>query len=162
MKPRFVIIMGVSGCGKSVVGKVLAQKLGWDFFDADDFHPPSNIKKMANGIPLMDEDRLPWLNTLHYLISTALKENHPGVLACSALKEKYRQILLAGSTDVQVVYLKGSYDFIWSRMSTRMDHYMQPAMLRSQFDILEEPSDALTIDIDQSIEEIVDLILSQG
>lgn len=161
MKPRFYIIMGVSGCGKSAVGKALAQRLGWRFFDADDYHPASNIKKMANGIPLTDEDRLPWLNALHALISTALKEDHPGVLACSALKEKYRQILLAGSADVQVVYLKGSYDLIWSRMSARADHYMQPAMLRSQFDILEEPGDALVMDIDQSIEEIVDLILYQ-
>jgi len=162
MKPRFYIIMGVSGCGKSAVGKALAQKLGWDFFDADDFHPPSNIKKMANGIPLMDEDRLPWLNTLHNLISTALMKDQPGVLACSALKENYRQILLSGSEEVQVVYLKGSYDLIWSRMSARAGHYMRPAMLRSQFDILEEPGDALFIDIDRSINEIVDLILYQG
>lgn len=161
MKPRFYIIMGVSGCGKTAVGKALARKLNWDFFDADDFHPASNIKKMANGIPLTDEDRAPWLNALHALIANALTEDHPGVLACSALKEKYRQILSAGNANVFVVYLKGSYDLIWSRMSARAGHYMQPAMLRSQFDILEEPDDALTIDIDRSIEEIVDLILSE-
>ena len=162
LKPRFYIIMGVSGSGKTAVGKALARELGWSFFDADDFHPASNIKKMANGIPLTDEDRAPWLNTLHVLIANALTEAHPGVLACSALKEKYRQVLSTSSTDVQVVYLKGSYDLIWSRMSARAGHYMQPAMLRSQFEILEEPDEALTIDIDRSVEDIVDLILSQG
>lgn len=160
MKPRFYIIMGVSGCGKSEVGKALAQRLGWDFFDADDFHPASNIEKMANGIPLTDEDRLPWLDALHELISKTLQKNRNGVLACSALKEKYRQQLMSGNADVQIVYLKGSYDLILSRMNTRTEHYMQPAMLRSQFDTLEEPHDALVVDIAMPIDVIVDAILA--
>lgn len=160
MSPHFYIIMGVSGCGKTAVGKALAQKLGWRFFDADDYHPTSNIEKMANGIPLTDEDRHPWLIALHAQISSALKENHPGVLACSALTQRYRQILLAGNTDVQLVFLKGSYDLIWSRMQARSGHYMQPSMLKSQFNLLEEPDDAFIIDVAQSVDEIVNLILS--
>ncbi|MDP3450811.1 MAG: gluconokinase [Anaerolineaceae bacterium] len=158
MKLKFFIIMGVSGSGKSEVGKALAQRLGWNFFDADDFHPTSNIEKMANGIPLTDEDRLPWLDALHELISKSLQENRNGVLACSALKEKYRQHLLFGNEDVQIVYLKGSFDLIMSRMAARAEHYMKPAMLQSQFNILEEPKDALVIDINMTIDEIVKLI----
>ncbi len=162
MKPRFYIIMGVSGCGKTAVGSALAQELGWAFFDADDFHPAVNIAKMASGIPLSDEDRLPWLDALHGLIVTALKENQPGVLACSALKESYRRRLLADLQDVRLIYLKGSYEIIWSRMSERTDHYMQPAMLQSQFDILEEPADALVMEITQSIKQIVNTIISNN
>src|SRR5688572_10181249 len=119
MKTRFFIVMGVSGSGKSEVGSALAQHLGWDFYDADDFHPPANIAKMAAGVPLDDTDRAPWLASLHELISTSLKKDKPGVLACSALKERYRQQLLTDNDDVQLVYLKGSYELIWSRMSGR-------------------------------------------
>jgi gluconokinase len=159
MKTRFFIIMGVSGSGKSEVGKALAEKLGWDFYDADDFHPPANVAKMASGIPLDDGDRAPWLTTLRDLIATSLKQNKPAVLACSALKERYRQRLLDGNADVQLVYLKGSYDLIWSRMSARKNHYMKPHMLRSQFDALEEPRNALMIDISLPLVEIPDMIL---
>jgi gluconokinase len=162
MKPRFYIIMGVSGCGKSEVGKALAQRLGWDFSDADDFHPASNIEKMANGIPLTDEERLPWLDSLHALISKNLQKNHNGVLACSALKEKYRQHLLFGNEDVQIVYLKGSFDLIMSRMTARSEHYMKPAMLQSQFEDLEEPKNALDMDITQSVDDIVHAILAKS
>jgi gluconokinase len=159
MKTRFFIVMGVSGSGKTEVGRSLAQHLGWDFYDADDFHPADNITKMAAGIPLDDSDRAPWLASLHELISTSLKKDQPGVLACSALKERYRQQLLAGNDDVQLVYLKGSYELIWSRMSARKDHYMKPHMLRSQFETLEEPENALVIDISNSIEGILRDIL---
>jgi len=159
MKTRFFIVMGVSGCGKSSVGKRLAEYLGWDFYDADDFHPPANVAKMANGIPLDDSDRTPWLTALNELISSSLKADQPGVLACSALKERYRQRLMEGNTGVQIVYLKGSYDLIWSRMEKRTDHYMKPHMLKSQFDALEEPTNALTIDISMSVEDIVQEIL---
>ena len=159
MKTRFFIVMGVSGCGKSSVGKALAERLGWDFYDADDFHPPENVAKMVNGIPLDDSDRAPWLATLHDLISSSLKADQPGVLACSALKERYRQQLLKDNDDVQFVYLKGSYDLIWSRMSKRQDHYMKPQMLKSQFEALEEPTNALTLDISKSVGEIVGDIL---
>ena len=155
MNTRFFIIMGVSGCGKTNVGQSLAAQLSWDFYDADDFHPPENVAKMAQGIPLNDSDRAPWLAALHDLISSSLKKDRPGVLACSALKERYRQQLLKDNADVQLVYLKGSYDLIWSRMSARKDHYMKPQMLQSQFETLEEPQNALTIDISMPIEEIV-------
>jgi gluconokinase len=152
--------MGVSGCGKTAVGKVLAQKLGWDFFDADDFHPPANIAKMASGIPLTDEERAPWLAALHDLIVSCLAQDRPGVLACSALKERYRQVLLAGNADVQFVYLKGSYELIWSRMETRTGHYMKAQMLQSQFGALEEPVDAMTVDVALPVDEIVEKIVT--
>ena len=161
MKTGFIIVMGVSGCGKSSVGKLLAEKLGWDFYDADDFHPSINVKKMADGIPLDDSDRAPWLALLHELISSSLKQNQPGVLACSALKERYRQQLIEGNENVQLVYLKGSYDLIWSRMSTRREHYMQPEMLQSQFDALEEPVNALTMDISGPVDDISLKVLEQ-
>lgn len=159
MNIRFFIVMGVSGCGKSSVGQTLASRLGWNFYDADDFHPPENVAKMASGTPLDDSDRAPWLSALHDLISSSLREDKPGVLACSSLKERYRQQLLNGNESVQIVYLKGSYDLIWSRMSARKDHYMKPHMLKSQFEALEEPSNALTMDISMSIEDIVQEIL---
>lgn len=159
MNIRFFIVMGVSGCGKSSVGQTLASRLGWSFYDADDFHPPENVAKMASGTPLDDSDRAPWLSALHDLISSSLREDKPGVLACSSLKERYRQQLLDGNESVQIVYLKGSYDLIWSRMSARKDHYMKPHMLKSQFEALEEPSNALTMDISMSVEDIVQEIL---
>lgn len=160
MKTRFFIMIGVSGCGKTSVGQLLARSLGWDFYDADDFHPPENVSKMANGIPLTDSDRAPWLASLHDLISSSLKADRPGVLACSALKERYRRQLMDDNEGVQLVHLKGSYDLIWSRMETRTDHYMKPHMLKSQFEALEEPVDALTIDIALPQEEIVQEIIS--
>jgi len=158
MKARFVIVMGVAGSGKTTVGELLAQRLGWNFYDADAFHPAENIAKMANGTPLDDSDRAPWLAALQALISTSLKENRPAVLACSALKESYRQWLLEENEGVQFVYLKGSYDIIWSRISQRKDHYMKPEMLQSQFEALEEPANALTIDVSLSVAEIVEEI----
>jgi gluconokinase len=159
MKARFFTVMGVSGSGKTSVGKALADRLGWQFYDADDFHPPENIAKMANGMPLDDSDRVLWLAALHDLISSSLKADRPGVLACSALKEHYRQQLLNGNRDVQLIYLKGNYDLIWSRMQTRSDHYMKPSMLKSQFATLEEPVNALTVEISRSVCVIVQQIL---
>ena len=160
MKTRFFIVMGVSGCGKSSVGQSLAQSLGWDFYDADDFHPPANITKMASGTPLDDSDRAPWLASLNELISSSLKADSPGVLACSALKERYRQQLMDGNEGVQIIYLKGSYDLIWSRMEKRTDHYMKPHMLKSQFEALEEPKNAITVDVSMAVDEIVQEIIS--
>ena len=159
MKPRFLIVMGVSGSGKTSVGKMLAMQLGWDFYDADDFHPPENIAKMADGIPLDDSDRATWLAALHDLIFSSLKTDRPGVLACSALKERYRQQLMTGNDNVQLVYLKGSYELIRSRMASRRDHYMKAHMLKSQFDALEEPTDTIVIDVSMSVDEIVHAIL---
>jgi len=159
MKTRFFIIMGVAGSGKTRVGRSLAQQLGWEFYDADDFHPPENIAKMAGGIPLDDADRAPWLAALHDLISSSLKTDRPGVLACSALKERYRQQLMGGKEGVHLVYLKGSYELIWSRMEQRSDHYMKPHMLKSQFNTLEEPTHALTVDVTMPVEDLVHEIL---
>ena len=161
MDTRFFIVMGVSGSGKTTVGKVLASELGWGFYDADDFHPPENISKMENRIPLTDADRAPWLAALHRLIESCLTRNRPGVLACSALKERYRQRLIEGNDEVQLVYLRGSYELIWSRMSVRKDHYMKPEMLKSQFEALEEPAGALTVDVSLPVYEIVQEILRQ-
>jgi gluconokinase len=151
--------MGVSGCGKTTIGKALAMKLGWDFYDADDFHTSENIAKMSSGIPLVDDDRSPWLVSLHALISTCLKENKHGVMACSALKERYRQMLLTGNKGVLIVYLKGDYDLIWARMVARPGHYMKPEMLKSQFDALDEPTNGLVVDMSLSVDEIVTHIL---
>jgi len=159
MKDSFFIIMGVSGSGKTDVGKSLAQALGWDFFDADDFHPIENIAKMAGGIPLTDSDRAPWLDSLHNLISSSLTKNRPGVLACSALKERYRQRLLDGNDNAQIIYLKGSYELIRSRMNARKEHFMKPHMLQSQLETLEEPFNALIVDIAPPVDEIVKVIL---
>src|SRR5438105_2209154 len=111
-----VILMGVSGSGKTTVSTMLAADLGWSFYDADDFHPASNVQKMASGIPLTDEDRLPWLQTLRDLIATHLVEHRSGVLACSALRERYRQMLCVDPAQVRVVYLKGDYETIRQRM----------------------------------------------
>ena len=161
MKTRFIIVMGVAGSGKTTVGEQLAQHLGWNFYDADAFHPAENIAKMANGTPLSDTDRAPWLAALNALITASLNENRPAVLACSALKESYRQQLLARKEGIQFVYLKGSYDLIWSRISRRKNHYMKPQMLQSQFKALEEPADALTFDVSLPVAEIVEGIIKQ-
>ncbi len=161
LAPRFLIVMGVSGCGKSTIAQMLAQRLGWDYYDADQFHPAANINKMANGIPLTDADRQPWLESLRKLISTCLAENRPGTLACSALKQRYRTILVQEDKDVGIIFLKGSFDLIWSRMSQRSDHYMKPNMLKSQFEALEEPKEAIVVGIERTPEEICDEVLSQ-
>lgn len=150
-----VILMGVSGCGKTTVGERLARDLGWRFYDGDDFHPQANIHKMARGIPLNDDDREPWLNILQKLINNHLKEGKPAVVACSALKKMYRDILLRDNGDARLVYLKGDYDLILERMDARMGHYMKSGLLTSQFQTLEEPQDAISIDISQEPERIV-------
>jgi gluconokinase len=160
METRFFIIMGVSGCGKTSVGIELASRLNWTFYDGDDFLTPANIAKMAQGTPLNDADRAPWLASLHNLISTNSVEGSSGVLACSALKERYRRILLADNPNVKIVYLKGSYDLIWPRMAARAGHFMKPTMLQSQFDTLEEPTVALTVDASLPVDEIVAIIIN--
>ncbi|MGZ9164579.1 MAG: gluconokinase [Anaerolineales bacterium] len=158
MGPRGFLIMGVSGSGKTTLGEPLARKLGWDFFDADDFHPPENIAKMAAGIPLNDLDRAPWLAALHDKFLSTLGADRHLVLACSALKETYRAQLLEGMDGIAIIYLKGSYDLIWSRMSIRERHYMKPEMLQSQFDALEEPKDAIVLDAKMSVKDMIDTI----
>ena len=159
-QPTGFLIIGVSGSGKTTVGQALAQKLGWEFFDADDFHPPANIAKMASGIPLSDSDRAPWLAALHDQLSSSLKSNRHPVLACSALKENYRAQLLDGINGIEIIHLRGSYDLIWSRMSTREGHYMRPEMLRTQFAVLEDPENVFALDISMTVKDMIDRIIA--
>ena len=159
MTPSGFLVIGVSGAGKSSLGRQLARKLGWDFLDADDFHPPQNIAKMAAGIPLTDSDRVPWLAMLNDQLLSAQKTGMHLVLGCSALKEKYRLQLLEGMEGIALIYLKGTYDLIWSRMSEREQHFMKPELLQSQFLALEEPRNALILDISLPLEEMIDKIL---
>jgi gluconokinase len=155
--------MGVSGSGKSAVGRALAARLGCPFYDGDDFHPPENIAKMANGTPLTDLDRLPWLTRINQLVHDHLSRGARVVVACSALKASYRTQLRAGNPGLVFVYLRGDYDTIQARMAGRRGHYMQPGMLASQFAALEPPAagEALTADITPGITEIVANILEQ-
>jgi gluconokinase len=156
---RAVILMGVSGCGKTSVGEGLSEALGWSFYDGDDFHPQANIDKMAQGIPLNDADRQPWLVKLHQLIVEHLDANRSLIVASSALKARYRQTLRGGRDEVAFVHLKGDFDLIYARMKERSGHYMKAEMLRSQFRDLEEPEDALTVSIEKPVEQIVEEIL---
>jgi len=151
--------MGVSGSGKSTVGKALAYELSWAFFDGDDYHPQRNVAKMRSGIPLTDDDRRDWLLSLAKLISDNLGRSSPGVLACSALKQQYRDLLSVDPEGVKYVYLKGTRELISASMHERAGHYMQAGMLDSQFMALEEPHEALTVDIDHSPQEIVSFII---
>ncbi|MFZ3200061.1 MAG: gluconokinase [Candidatus Acidiferrales bacterium] len=150
-----VIVMGPEGVGKTTVGTLLARELGRQFVDADDFHPPANIEKMARGIPLTDADRAPWLAALHDAIMHWDAERRNVVLACSALERSYRA-RLAQNADVEFVYLKGSYELIAQRIRTREGHFAHEDLLASQFAILEEPQDAITVDASRTPEEIAE------
>ncbi|MCR9132772.1 MAG: gluconokinase [bacterium] len=155
--PR-IILFGVSGCGKSTVASLLAKLLDVPFIEADDFHPKANIYKMKSGIPLNDEDRKPWLDTLN---SELHKRSETGfVLACSALKEQYRKLLSDGILGIRWIYLDGSFDTIHQRMKER-EHFMKPEMLQSQFDALEIPEYGIHCSIEYPPEEIVNQILEQ-
>jgi gluconokinase len=149
------IVMGVSGCGKSTVARKLAESCGGTWLDADDFHPGSNKLKMSAGIPLTDEDRSPWLAILNAKLRSAMGGDKPFFLACSALKQKYRDRLADGLPSLNFVYLKGSFELIHSRMSARTGHFMPAALLESQFADLEEPKDAIVLDISKSIDEMI-------
>ncbi|MEJ6483816.1 gluconokinase [Nostoc punctiforme UO1] len=158
-----IIVMGVSGSGKTTIGKLLADSLGWEFSDADSFHSPENVDKMRRGIPLTEADRMPWLQDLQTAIKHWLQENKNVVLACSALKDSYRQFLVsdsdrctnAKSDGIKLVYLKGSYELIQIRLQERSNHYMSEKLLNSQFDTLEEPLDTISIDVAQPPQIIV-------
>jgi len=153
-EPKVIVLMGVTGSGKSTIGGLLSQGLGWKYYDADDFHPPANVRKMADGIPLEDEDRWPWLEGLAVEIGNWLEGGQGAILACSALKESYRRLLIGGREQVRIVHLKGDKDLIANRLAERVDHYMPASLLDSQFQTLEEPQDALVVDIDATPEEI--------
>ena len=149
-----VVLMGVAGSGKTTVGRLLAGGLGWKFYDADDFHPPANVEKMSRGVALDDDDRRPWLEVLSRLIDDSHARGENAVLACSALKENYRRLLLADEL-TRLFYLKGDYDTVWGRVANRRGHYMKPEMLDSQFAALEEPVAASHLDASLPPGEIV-------
>lgn len=152
-----LIIMGVSGSGKTTIGSLLAKELNIKFYDADDFHSNSNKDKMSKAIALTDEDRIVWLNDLRELIKTVSEENDSAVLACSALKEAYRDMLQVNE-QVKFVYLKGTYQLIETRLKARAGHYMPTTLLQSQFDALEEPKGVLMVDISDTPEIIIQTI----
>lgn len=178
--PGALLVMGVSGSGKSTVGALLASKLGWKFYDADDYHPEENRRKMERGIPLNDQDRIPWLCTLHDVLLRDIASGQHVVLACSALKKMYRDILIRGKdgaaptgeepgkedkpTAVQLlaVYLSGSFAAISGRLLQRKGHFMPPELLQSQFDTLEPPcapENFMEVSVDRSLSEITATIL---
>ena len=150
-----VVLMGVSGAGKTTIGSALAASLGCDFLDADDWHPPANVAKMAAGHPLDDDDRRPWLDRLNTELRAREARNESAVLACSALKETYRDRLTQGLARVDLVFLHGSFDLIRERLAARQHRYMPPALLQSQFLALEPPQRAIRIDVALSAEECV-------
>jgi gluconokinase len=156
-----IILMGVSGSGKTTIGARLAQVLGWPFYDGDQFHSPANVAKMQQGMPLTDEDRWPWLQALRAHIETCIHQGVSVVLACSALKQAYREYLIIDEAAVKLVYLKGDYDLIYERLAQRQGHFMPPGLLASQFAALEEPEQGVVVDIVHPPETIVALIREQ-
>ena len=154
-----VILMGVSGVGKTTIGQILSGKLGWPLFDADEFHSAANIEKMRNGIPLEDADRWPWLDRMNAMLKDREGRGESVLLACSALKQAYRDRLSKGTAELRWIYLKGRVDLIQARLEARKGHYMKAGLLESQFAALEEPSDALNVDIDDTPDAIADSIL---
>jgi gluconokinase len=155
-----VVVMGVTGSGKTTIGVLLARRLGWEFVDADSFHSPANVEKIRRGIALDDADRAPWLKALRDAMEGWAAEHKSVVLACSSLKKSYRdELSITGET--KFVYLKGSYDLIYQRLRRRHGHFASETILASQFAALEEPDDAITVGIDHSEDEIVGEIMRQ-
>jgi gluconokinase len=161
MAPRVLLVMGVSGSGKTTVGALLAGKLGWTYAEADEFHPPANVAKMAAGHPLTDEDRWPWLQAIRAWIGAQLARGEPGVVTCSALKRAYRDLLR--EPGVTLVYLHGTRELIGRRMAARPGHFFKPELLDSQFAALEEPAPdegVVTVSIGGTPAQIADAIVA--
>lgn len=154
-----LILIGPMGCGKTFIGKMVAARLDWPFYDGDDFHPRANVEKMRAGVPLTDEDRRSWLERLHEEIQTWLSRGANAILACSALKQAYRDALGVNQTTVKTVYLKGSYELLRSRIEGRRHPYMNKELLKSQMETMEEPHDGFTVDVSATPDAIVDTIV---
>lgn len=158
---RVIVVMGVSGSGKSTIGKALAEELNWDFVDADDHHSAANREKLSRGQALNDADRVDWLNSLSQLIATRISKNTECVLACSALKEWHRATLSNGDRRVKFVHLHGSKELIARRLAARKGHFSSPLILDSQFEAFEPPKNCLKVEVEASVSEIVREIRSQ-
>ena len=156
-----LILMGVSGTGKSTIGQALSERLNWPYFEGDTFHPSANVEKMRAGIPLNDDDRAPWLLLIRAAIEEELASGSSAIFASSALKASYREILQRDDKRIKFVFLQGSYELIMNRLKSRNHEYMPSSLLKSQFDALEEPQDAIKVSIDQPIEKIVEEILEK-
>ena len=156
-----VVLMGVSGCGKTTVGQILAERTGWHLYDADEFHSAASIEKMRRGIALEDADRWPWLDRMNAMLVLKQAQGENALLACSALKQKYRDRLAKGSVQLRWVYLKGDFDLIRRRLDARKNHYMKAGLLESQYAALEEPDDAIVAHIDSEPDAIADFVMSQ-
>ena len=153
-----LVLFGVSGSGKTTIGRLLAQELDWNFYDADDFHPTSNVEKMRQGLPLAEADRWPWLERLRELLTQGIARKEELILACSALKEEYRKYLHIND-EIKWIFLKGEYQLIADRIQDRRGHFMNPNLLRDQFEVLEEPrGNAVVIDIAADPTTIVERI----
>ena len=156
-----VVLMGVSGCGKTTVGLVLAERTGWRLYDADEFHSAASIEKMRSGFALEDADRWPWLDRMNAMLVQKQAQGECVLLACSALKQKYRDRLAKGCLQLHWVYLKGDFDLIRRRLEARKNHYMKAGLLESQFAALEEPQDAIVAEIGAAPDAIADFVLGQ-
>jgi gluconokinase len=162
--PAVLVIMGVSGSGKTTISALLAARLGWELADADSFHSAANVQKMQSGVPLTDEDRWPWLHAIAAWIDATRRAGRRGIVACSALKRSYREILLDGRPDVRLVYLQGDAKLIGRRMAKRHGHFMPAELLQSQFDTLEEPGpdeNAIVVSVDAAPEAMAARILTE-
>jgi gluconokinase len=155
------LIMGVMGSGKSTVGKLLASRLKCPLHEADDYHSRESIKKMESGISLNDKDRKPWIFAVRAVIDMELANGGNAVITCSALKEKYRKTLISGRKEIKLIYLKATKNYIYERMRKHTGHHINPSLLPSQFNDLEEPKNALTIEAQLPTERIVDIIISE-
>src|SRR5258705_11868964 len=156
-----VLVMGVSGSGKTTIGEALARKLGWKYVDADDYHPMANIKKMGAGVPLEDSDRWPWLEKINEELVKFQERGKSVVVGCSALKEAYRDRLARGLRDFRVVYLRGEFQLIQSRIAERKHRFMPATLLQSQFDTLEPPEDAIEVDVAGGLSDSIATILQR-